>query len=219
MKDNTERAKDLLPSIILTILSMIQALALELFWSRIEDSTFLWQGDLVAVVGWLQLLVMLVGILLIWVFYVSFVLRFSWLPSLEDTLIPFLIGLLEFAMIDLMRPDLLGLWFLLLAAVFTSATAASHLTMRQARQDPANDYFFNYKDASSWRDYLSTGVVVALLISFGVVLWLFDNNPFISIGALLLALLFLCFRFATVKRYWMHSFDNGQAGPADPDAP
>ena len=103
MQNNLERAKDLLPSIILTILSMIQALALELFWSRIEDSVFLWQGGLDAVVGWLQLSVMLVGILLIWVFYVSFVLRFTWLPSLEDTLIPFLIGLLEFAMIDLMR--------------------------------------------------------------------------------------------------------------------
>ncbi len=95
MQNNLERAKDLLPSIILTILSMIQALALELFWSRIEDSVFLWQGGLDAVVGWLQLSVMLVGILLIWVFYVSFVLRFTWLPSLEDTLIPFLIGLLE----------------------------------------------------------------------------------------------------------------------------
>lgn len=42
---------------------------------------------------------MLEGILLIQVFYVSFVLRFTWLPSLEDTLIPFLIGLLE------MKPD------------------------------------------------------------------------------------------------------------------
>ena len=103
MQKNTDRAKDLLPTIILTILSMIQALALELFWSRIEDSLFLWQGGLDAIIGWLQLLVMLAGILLIWVFYVSFVLRFTWLPSMEDTLIPFLIGLLEFAMIDLMR--------------------------------------------------------------------------------------------------------------------
>lgn len=56
-------------------------------------------GGLDAVVDWLQLLVMLEGILLIQVFYVSFVLRFTWLPSLEDTLIPFLIGLLE------MKPD------------------------------------------------------------------------------------------------------------------
>ena len=117
MQNNTERAKDLLPSILLTILSMIQALALELFWSKIEDADFLWNGGVGAVIGWLQLAVMLLGMLLIWVFYVSFVLRFTWLPSLEDTLIPFLIGLLEFAMIDLMRPGLLAVWFVLLGAV------------------------------------------------------------------------------------------------------
>ncbi len=101
MKNNIERAKELLPSIILTILSMVQALALELFWSRIEGSDFLWQGGLTAVAGWLQLTAMLVGMLLIWVLYVSFVLRFSWLPALEDTLIPFVIGLLELSLIHI----------------------------------------------------------------------------------------------------------------------
>ncbi len=52
MQNNAERAKDLLPAIILTILSMIQALALELFWSKIQDSGFLWQGGMDAIVGW-----------------------------------------------------------------------------------------------------------------------------------------------------------------------
>ncbi len=61
-----ERARDLLPSIIITILSMIQALALELFWNRIQVSDFLWQGGWTATLGWLQLLVMLLGMLLVW---------------------------------------------------------------------------------------------------------------------------------------------------------
>lgn len=211
MQKNTERAKDLLPSIILTILSMIQALALELFWSRIEDSPFLWQADLVAVVGWLQLVVMLMGILLIWVFYVSFVLRFTWLPSLEDTLLPFLIGLLEFAMIDLMRPGLISIWFFLLAAVLAVATLGSHLTMRQARQDPANDYFFSQVGPASLRDYGTTIAVTVVFCLFGLILWLFDSHAPTAIVALCIALATLWIRFAQAKKYWMHSI----APPAD----
>ena len=205
MQNNIDRAKDLLPSIILTILSMIQALALELFWSKIEGSSFLWQVGLEAVVGWLQLLVMLVGILLIWVFYVSFVLRFTWLPAMEDTLIPFVIGLLEFAMIDLMRPDFIGLWFVLLAAVFTVTTAASHLTMRQARRDSSNDYFFSQMGPAGWRDYKATIIVVTLFCVFGLVLWLCGNHRLMSIAALLIALAAMSYQMIQAKRYWMHS--------------
>ncbi|MEH6634960.1 MAG: hypothetical protein V7700_05545 [Halioglobus sp.] len=205
MQNNIDRAKDLLPSIILTILSMIQALALELFWSKIEGSSFLWQPGLEAIVGWLQLLVMLFGILLIWVFYVSFVLRFTWLPALEDTLIPFVIGLLEFAMIDLMRPNFIGLWFVLLAAVFAVVTAASHLTMRQARRDSSNDYFFRNMGPAGWRDYMATIIVVTLFCGFGLVLWLCDNNRLMSIAALLIALAAMSYQMIQAKRYWMHS--------------
>ncbi len=203
--NNLERAKELLPSIILTILSMIQALALELFWSKIKDSPYLWQGGSEALVGWLQLLVMLVGILLIWVFYVSFVLRFTWLPSLEDTLIPFLIGLLEFAMIDVMSPDLVSIWFVLLAVVFSVATLGSHLTMRQARRDPANDYFFAKVKPANWRDYRATIVVVTVFCLFGVALWVTDNHSVLAIAFLLTALAALGYRFLQASRYWMHS--------------
>ena len=42
MDNNLERAKELLPAVILTILSMIQALALELFWTRFAASDYLW---------------------------------------------------------------------------------------------------------------------------------------------------------------------------------
>tara|TARA_R110001599_G_scaffold353870_1_gene601388 strand:- start:182619 stop:183275 length:657 start_codon:yes stop_codon:yes gene_type:complete len=205
MKHNIERAKELLPSIILTILSMIQALALELYWSRIEDSGFLWEGGAEAVIGWLQLAVMLLGMLLIWVFYVSFVLRFTWLPSVQDTLIPFLIGLLEFALIDLMGPAMLWLWFLLLAVVMSVATYGSHLTMRQARQDPDNDYFFRNVEPATWRDYLATTVMVVCFCLFGLVLWLLGNPVTLSVLALVLAVVALGYRVAQVRLYWMHS--------------
>ena len=205
MQNNVERAKELLPTIILTILSMVQALALELFWSKIEGSDFLWHGGLTAIIGWLQLLAVLVGMLLIWVLYVSFVLRFSWLPALEDTLIPFVIGLLEFAMIDTMRPDFIGLWFVLLAAIFAVVTTGSHLMMRQARRDPANEYFFSQVNPASWRDYIATIVIVVLFCLFGLVLWFYDTPGSLSIVALLIAIAALSYRFIQAKSYWMHS--------------
>lgn len=205
MQNNLERAKDLLPAIILTILSMIQALALELFWGNIKGSAVLWQGGLDAVVSWLQLLVMLVGMLLIWVFYISFVLRFTWLPSLEDTLIPFLIGLLEFALIDMMRPDLLYIWFPLLGAVFAVATVGSHLMMRRARRDAANDYFFSKVAPASWSDYLGTIIVVIAFCVFGLVLWWSEHDAVMSVAALVIALGILVSRFVMAKQYWMHS--------------
>jgi len=205
MTNNVTRAKELLPSIVLTILSMIQALALELFWSKIEESEYLWHAGTAALIGWLQLTVILVGMLLVWVFYVSFVLRFSWLPSVEDALLPFLIGLLEFAMIDLMGPGYLHIWFVLLGAVFGVATAASHLTLRQARRDPENDYFFTKVDPASWRDYRSSVVVVAVLCTFGLLLHVFDESPGLVVITLLLALLALCHRFLVARSYWMHS--------------
>jgi hypothetical protein len=211
MKKNVERAKDLLPTIILTILSMIQALALELYWSRIEDSAFLWEGGAEAIIGWLQLAVMLQGMLLIWVFYVSFVLRFTWLPSVEDTLIPFLIGLLEFALIDLVGSGRLWLWFPLLAAVMAVATYGSHLTMRQARQDPDNDYFFDQVEPATWRDYMATALMVVFFCLLGGVLWLLDTPVTLSIVALVITMAALAYRMLYVRRYWMHSM----VSPAD----
>jgi len=218
MNRNVQRAKELVPAIILTILSMIQALAIELFWNRIEDSQFLWEGGWAAAIGWLQLAVVLVGILLVWVFYVSFVLRFSWLPTLEDTLVPFLIGLLQFAMIDLMYPDPLGPWFLMLAAIYGITIATSHITMRRARLDPANAYFFSKIGPASWRDYRASLVVIIVLVATGVVLWIVDDKPYLATAALLLALLALFHQFGKAKLYWMHSLQQDESG-ASPDSP
>jgi hypothetical protein len=94
MQQKIKRAKDLLPAIIITVLSMIQALALELYWTRIQSADFLWNGGWEAIVGWLQLAVMLLGIIQVWLMYVSTILRFSWLPTMQDTMTPFAIGLL-----------------------------------------------------------------------------------------------------------------------------
>ena len=81
---------------------MIQALALELMWTRLRESPYLWTVGWDALLGWAQVTAMLLGFLVVWLFYVSIVMRFRWLPSLSDSVVPFAIGILEFTLIDLM---------------------------------------------------------------------------------------------------------------------
>ena len=206
MKTRTERARELVPALILTLLSMIQALALEFFWSKIAGSEFLWQWGWTAAIGWLQIAVMLEGILLIWILYVSFVLRFSWLPTLEDTLLPFLIGMFEFAMIELTEPAMVGPWLMLLSLTFALAVVSSHTTMRRAEKDPANAYFFdNISTIRGWRSYTHSGASIAGLMLLGLLLWWFDPPSWLIVLALLAALGAMFFQYLQARMYWLHS--------------
>ena len=182
MKQTIDRARELLPTVVITVLSMIQALALELYWTRFGESDYLWQWGWDATIGWVQLAVMLLGILQIWLFYVSLVLRFSWLPTMEDHL---------------------GAWFLMLAAVFSVSIGASHLVFRRARRDPLNNYFFSQMGSASWRDYLMSFVVVAILIIVGAALWLSGHVGVFALAGLLFALAALSYQLVSIHRYWL----------------
>jgi len=205
MSDRITRVRSLIPTIILTVLSMIQALALELYWNQLVASEFLWSGGWTACVGWLQFTAMFLGILLIWLLYVSFVLRFDWLPSLEDTLVPFFIGLMEFGMIDMTHPDLIGPWLLLLASVFVVAVFTSHTIMRRARLDPDNDYFFSQYDPAGLRDYKESAATVTGMAVLGALLWLFPNMHALAILALLLTIVALGYQYLQARRFWLHA--------------
>ena len=217
MDHNIQRARDLLPAIVITVLSMIQALALELFWTRFQESDYLWQGGWDATLGWLQLAVMLLGILQIWLFYVGLILRFSWLPTMADTLVPFAIGLLEFSMIDLMGPTMLGPWFISLATVFGICIFVTHMAHRRARSDPANDYFFNQVAPANWQDYRGSIATIAILLLFGAVIWQTGNRTWLPLGALLFGLVALVYQLLMQQRYWMHSLV--QEKPDSEDTP
>ena len=202
MKGREDRARELLPAIVITVLSMIQALALELFWGKIRETDLAVLEGWNAAIHWLQLAVMFLGMLQIWLFYVSLVLRLSWLPTMEDTIIPFAIGLLEFSMIDMLGTDRLATWFFTLAALFAISMGASHVAFRRARQDPENADYFRDAAPSSWRDYLVSMVVVTLLALFGLVLWLTSNREAIALTAMLFALAAIAYQLSVSHRRW-----------------
>jgi hypothetical protein len=199
-----QRARDLLPNILLTVLSMIQALALEFFWTRLVASDFLWHGGWDTLIGGLQVVCVILGILLLWLFNVSIVLRFSWLPSVSDTLFPFFLGLLEFGLIEAMHPDAIGIWLILLASIFALAIFSSHMTLGRARQDPANDYFFGQLPPRSWRDFRESIIAIAAITSCGIVL-LFTNNHALALLGVCISLVAFSYQLYQTHRYWLHS--------------
>lgn len=205
MSKQAERAKELLPAIMLTLLSMIQALALEFFWTRLMGSSFLFDGgDWNAFVGWLQVFVVLWGILLVWVFYVSIALRFTWLPSLEDALTPFLVGMLEFGMIETMQPDMTWLWLLLMGGIFAVMVFTARRTMIRARRDPANDYYFRQVPLGSWRDFRESIATVVILLADGVILYFWQSKG-LTLFALAVTVMALGYQTRQTYRYWLHS--------------
>ena len=48
------RAKDQLPMVLLTLLSIVQALALELLWGYVSSETYLYESSWLALIGWLE---------------------------------------------------------------------------------------------------------------------------------------------------------------------
>lgn len=137
-----ERAKELLPSVLLTLTSILQALSLEVLWSSASGATHLWGGDAAAIAGWLQIAAVFETVVLIWIFYAHLLMRFRWVPSMRDSIVPFGLGLGQFALAELLQPERLAVWCLLLAALLAYAMACSIAIFRAAERDPDNAWYF-----------------------------------------------------------------------------
>ncbi len=205
MQTIRDRAKDLLPSVLLTLLSIVQALALEMLWSRLGTSAHLWGSGWDAVVGWTQVAAMLVGILQIWLFYTSVALRFRWVPELQDSIVPFVVGILEFTLIGLMGPENLAAWFYLLALVFAVSAWASHTIFVRARQDPENREFFANVDPAGLEDFLYAGGSVLALVLAGGLVQLTGSRGGLAFAGLLIAGGLLVYQIELTRRYWNRS--------------
>ncbi len=189
MVDNQirRRAKANFPTVLLTLLSIVQAFGLELMWSHLGGADYLYVWSLTAVVGWLQLAANLLGILLIWLVYSDLVLRFSWVPTTTDATFPFAIGILEFAQIGALGPENIGLWFALLGVLFGAMAWISQSTMKRARHDSDNDDFFIRVSPATWRDHLLTIIPVAGLLGVGLVIWVSGDQEWFALTAVLFA--------------------------------
>lgn len=199
------RATDSLPSVLLTLLSMIQALALELLWTAIQSDRALWEPGWPRVVGWVQVVAMGLGMLQVWLFYVGLVMRFRWAPSTSDSILPFGIGLLEFSLIDLMGIEALGPWFCMLAGIFAVSVWTSHGIFRRARQDPSNREFFRKVETATWRDHVPAAASIGLLLLFGIAHWALGDGGGWALVTLGIAISLLGYQAREARFYWIES--------------
>ncbi len=186
----SKRAKTNFPAVLLTLLSIVQALALELLWEHVSNRPMLLQLSDASVLGWLQITATLLGILLIWVIYSSLVMRFSWVPTTTDSIFPFLIGIVEFAQINRLASDNIGGWFVVSGALFGVVAWISQVSMKRARQDSDNADFFTSVEPATLRDHVSSAIPAIVLVLTGIGLWLADGRgPWAPIATSLLLVL------------------------------
>ena len=76
-----ERAKEQFPTVLMTLLSIMQALSLELWWQFLSEQTPPVPTTVQKWTLWLQVVATLAGIATIWVVYASTFMRFRWVPS------------------------------------------------------------------------------------------------------------------------------------------
>jgi hypothetical protein len=137
LRDLREDAKDLFPTIYLTLVSMVQALALEELLDvalRGDPPPAGARGALLS----LQLFAVFVGLLVVWHDYVLGVIRYRYVVGIQDSLIPFLLAFGEFGLIESTRRGSLVAWFRWWAVLLGMGVWIYVHQYTRARADPAN---------------------------------------------------------------------------------
>ena len=196
------RAKEQLPMVLLTLLSIVQALALELLWSQVTGSPHLFRFDWTALLTWIQVSASFLGIVVIWLVYASAAMRFRWVPSTGDSVYPFVIGLLEFVLLETHNPALFGLWFVCFALVFSAMSWISHTSMRRARRDGENAEFFSRFAPATLRDFYPVIRVVSFLLIAGIYFQVSGDRGIVALLAALVTLGTLVRQLIVTNRFW-----------------
>jgi hypothetical protein len=205
MESIRNRAVDQFPTVLITLLSIVQALALEFLWDHLHHRPDLYVMSLASLLGWMQIVASLIGIILIWLSYASMVMRFRWVPSTLDSVLPFFIGLIQFLMIDLMGPDRIGQWLLVLAVVFAIMILGSHHVFRRARIEKSNREFFDRFAPAGARDFLPHTAVITFLVSSGGWLWISETGTGVQLAIIAVALVILLFEVRNAANFWNES--------------
>lgn len=212
------RAKENMPHVVLTLLSIIQALALELLWSNIREADYLYRGGWIAAVYWGQVVATLFGVLVIWLVYSTNVMRFRWVPRISDSVLPFLVGLVQFSLIEMHGPGRYGGWFLCLALIFALMHGIAHLTMRRARQDGDNDAYFRTIGRATRRDLYPVLGIVGIQVGFGLYLVARPTDDAVAAAGVAVVLGLLAIQFRGVVYFWRWTMEGPpteRLGPGD----
>lgn len=196
------RAQAQFPSVLLTLISIIQALALELMWSKIMESDFLWSWSMQSVLAWGMLSVAFLGMLQIWIMYATMVMGFTWRPLLRDSILPFVIGIQEFMMISMIGEEFNTLWLYVLASIFVTANWVSHSSLRRARLETENAQFFSTVEPATFKDFIPAITIIMVLVLLGIAADLTANTSWIPLSALVFANIMLAVQLIGLRKIW-----------------
>ncbi|NNC77384.1 MAG: hypothetical protein HKN77_05425 [Woeseiaceae bacterium] len=194
-----------MPTVLLTLLSIIQALSLEFLWSHMKESPYLFEMSWDACLYWIQIGATFLGIVQIWIVYSSNALRFRWVPRTSDSIFPFLVGLFEFALIESLGPGNLGWWFGSFGILFALITWIDHSIMRHARNDGSNSIFFDQFEPATIRDFYPAIVIFIVVETVAVLLLMNGGGGAFTLLALLGATMLMLWFIRTSSMYWNRS--------------
>ncbi len=198
MESRRERAREQFPQVLLAVLGIIQALALELLWERGIAGLDRWEAIGAAMAGALQALAVFLGIVLLWLLFATMILRFQWVPRFGDLLSPFVLGGLEFMLIEWMAPEHLARWFFLLAVIFVVASFTTYATFRAAMTEEESDW----THAEHLLSYVPSVAIVVVLL--GCAAAVRHSGPQAAgTATLLVANAGLLVQLLAVRVYWL----------------
>ncbi len=202
MRDSKFQAQNQFPTVLLTLISIIQALALELLWNKVSESSFLYEFSTSALIAWGMVSVGLMGVLAIWVMYSTMLIGFTWRPRIQDSILPFVIGIQEFCLIALISEDFNVMWLYVLASVFLVGNWISHSTFVRARVDKSNAEYFKNRTPATFKDFSFAFVTILLLVLLGVMATVMANNNWIAVIAIVYANIALGWQILSFRRLW-----------------
>lgn len=212
-----DRAKEQFPMVLLTLLSIVQALALELLWSHISAADHLMSLSWTAVIALLQVAATFLAVVLVWLVYASNMMRLRWVPVTADSVYPFIIGMFEFMLVESLDPGETGPWIILLTAIFAIMVRVSHKSMRRARMDGDNNDFFSQFERATPRDFIPQFTIIAGLTLAGTYIWVSDNRAVFTMGVLITTLCIMVWQFYMTTVFWrlsvidQHEVDDSEA--------
>ena len=203
------RAKDRFPMVLLTLLSIVQALALEFLWDHTRHRTEIFEISVVALLGWLQIVASLYVIILIWLMYAGMLMRFRWTPTITDSIWPIFIGLIQLLMIEIMGAEKLAYWLIVIALIYATTDFINHTAMTRARIDPANREFFDRFLPATLKDFAPQITVVIALLLASSWIWFSGHQGWFAICTLVVSFIGLGYETHRAARYWNISMGNG----------
>ncbi len=205
MESMRNRAKDMFPMVLLTLLSIVQALALEFLWDHTRHRTDLFELSVAVLPGWMQIAATLNVIILIWLSYAGMLMRFRWTPTTMDSIFPFLVGLIQFLMIEIMGDEYFDLWIMFLAVAYAVLLYIDHNAMKRARQDEANHEFFDQYAPAALKDFIPPIIMGSILFLSGLLMRITDYSGWFNVVVLIVVFIALGFETHKMAEYWRTS--------------